>query len=194
MSYSGLDSSFYRPGGNYQLERQLSQDFELGALEQKMVSGRVAPEDTIDVALYLGQSYGRNATVASHPTLEFPIWNLRASAPDFQPPPEVWGPVYDGLLDLLPADIKGKLLEEMAKPYGERQDGFNALQNLLETAAKFMVMIELAARDIGPDSSAAKIREAYLNLPLESLTNLEGISSTVLSTALELLQGEGFAA
>ena len=194
MSYSGLDSSFYRPGGNYQLERELNLDFEMGALEQKMLSGRVAPEDTIDVALYLGQSYGRNPTVASHPTLEFPIWNLRASAPEFQPPPEVWGPVYDGLLNLLPEEIKGKLLEELAKPYSERQEGFNALQNLLETAAKFMVMIELASKDIGPDSSAAEIREAYLNLPLESLTNLEGISSTVLSASLEILQEEGFVA
>ena len=194
MSYSGLDSSFYRPGGNYQLERELTLDFELGALEQKMASGRVAPEDTIDVALYFGQSYGRNPTVASHPTLEFPIWNLRISAPEFQPPPEVWGPVYDSLIALLPEEIKGKLLQEMAKPYGERDAGFSALQGLLETAAKFMVMVELASKEIGPDSSAAEIREAYLNLPLESLTNLEGISSTVLEASLQLLQEEGFVA
>lgn len=188
MSYTGGDPSLFRHSIPNQLERYLNMDFELGAAEQKALSGLVHGDDTLDVALYLGQSYGRDPTKSSSPTLPHPTWSLRISGPESQLPPELWGSAYESLLALLPEETKGKLLEELKKPFSERATVFIALQGLLETAAKYMTLLEFANRDIDPTSSLATNREIYLNVPAVSITNLDTISRDVLKLAESLLK------
>ena len=189
MSYSGTDPSLHRHSIPNQLERYLNLDFELGAYEQKVMAGVVKGEDTLDAAIQFGQAYGRHPSNSSRPTLTSPMWSLRISAPDIQPPPEMWGATFEHLVKLLPEEVKTKLLIEMDKPFAERQPAFTALQGLLETAAKFLTMIALANKEIDPTGPAAQKREEYLQVPLEGLKNLSVIAKDVLEQAQNLLKG-----
>lgn len=188
MGYTGGDASLHRHSIPNQLERYLSMDFELGAAEQKALAGIVKGKDTLDMALLYGQAYGRNPTNAGSPTLEHPMWSLRISGPVIDLPKEVWGTAYDKLVDLLPEDTKSKLLEELAKPYQERSTEYVALQGVLETAAKYVTMLETANKDIDPASSAAINREANLSAPFGSIANLDAVSTYVLHLAENLLK------
>lgn len=190
MSYTGADSSLHRHSIPPQLERYLSTDFELGALEQKAMSGIVKGKDTIDTALQYGQPYGRHPSTASHPTLTNPLWSLRQSGPEIEVPKEGWKPAFENLVKLLPEETRSKLLREMGKPFGEREPGFIALQGLLETAAKFLTMIAFANKEIDPAGPQAAKREEYLGLPTIALKNLENLALNVLKRAEEALSSE----
>ena len=189
MSYTGGDASLFSHSSPYpSIDKYLNLDFQLGAGEQKALSGLVKGEDTIDVALYLGQSYGREPTKAGSPALPFPLWSLRISGPEVGVPPEISKTAYEALLELLPKETKEKLLSELEKPFQERATPFVALQGLLETAAKFVAKLEIAAKDLDQSSISAINREANLNLPTNAIVNLNTIADNVLGLADALLK------
>jgi len=181
MSYSGADSSLHRHSIPNPLERYLNTDFELGAQWQHASSGIVKAEDTLDMALLYGQQYGRHPAKSSSPTLEFPLWSLRASAADIKASKEDLGPTYQKVLEMLPEDMRTKLTAELAKPMNERSADFIALNGLLETAAAYMLLIDRAGKlDENPAIGA---------MPKAFLEGFENFVGDALDFAKQQLEG-----
>lgn len=190
--FTGVDRSYFYGGGlPPPLEREINVQFEPGALINLAAAGIAKADETIDAQILAGMSYGRNATQASKPTLEFPIENLRMLRETPERTDTAYREQFEKLLNLLPEDLRTRLYKEMQALPGERDPVFASLSKTLAFAALALAWSAKMPEAYDPNSAIARFSLQNLALADEALLNLIAQGNLLLARALAYLKKAG---
>lgn len=138
---------------------------------------------------YLG-GFGYKST-SSNPLLDHPLESSRFPSSNYQSTATIWTSVYENLINNFPPDVLARFNLEANKPFELRSLNFIALDNVIQTAAKFIAQAEELGSQ--PQASSLEGARTILNLllPFAALRGAYANSSEVLQAAQQFLANQG---
>jgi hypothetical protein len=190
-SYFGAEPPISNPGGAPPLPQQgqISPDFAPGTLLNKADAG--IGKDQIELWLQSrAHEPKRERSLATNPTLEFSLWNIRAGTREIFGDTEAFEAAYENVVGMLPDDIKEELAQQLAKPLRDRDPDFIALNDALVSTAKEMEWANRASQPFDVNNAGTSGTEKNMELTdkaLEGVFTQVGEFSTIRNELLPVL-------
>lgn len=127
---------------------------------------------------------------SSNPTLH-PLSNLRMSAPSSDLAETGWPDQLALLINLLPDDIRSRLITESKLPLDERNPTYTAFSNVLSATAKVMAWIQMVSRPLSPEAQTLSRTSLNNALPIVVLSSVIDLGAIILNSAKNFLNGIG---
>lgn len=152
-SFVGVDRNYMWGGGVPPVsEREISVEFEAGALQNRAAADIATQSDALDAYILKGMPYGRERSEPNKPTLEFPFISLRTSTGRQEEQESGAKAILKRLIAQLPPEVKAQLEKELQEPETKRNPAYAALANSLQYAAQGLLLLDAAGRSFNEES------------------------------------------
>lgn len=190
--FAGADRSYFYGGGLPPFtEREITLEFEPGAIVNKAYANVVNQDQLIDANILAGMPYGRERSEPSKPTLKFPMLSLRVKTGEEKQEDSTKDQLLKSLIKQLPEEIREKLATELKKPESEQNPFYAALGKSLTYFATGILTLAKAAETPELYSPAIRLGKQNLAFNEKLLENLLREGTFAYQQAYALLKKLG---